>query len=353
MESNHYAEAVSLADRALQLLDDGVRVNGPRDWARAEVLNYRGLSSGSLGDTRGQDDVRESIALNPHIAVYRNNLGYLLAVNQGLGSAFAEVEEGVPLAILQGDSRHALACHDTLLCFGFLLGRWDDVLDRAASVSEQLSKIGDDVTLMSNQLWVAWTLLLRGRADATTQVADLLQGARRIGDPQILLPAIVIAGSAAAAAGNHIEADRFLREIEHVLPAAGELDLPFIVPAIVRLAVWAHDLKLAGLLAVRRSSYPAGLASAASVRGAIHEAQAPLHEAALHYLEAAQRWEALDGVVEHAYALLGLGRSRLAAGEVSGAADVREARTIFNQLGAGPLVAEADQLLGEQQQISS
>ena len=57
-------------------------------------------------------------------------------------------------------------------------------------------------------------------------------------------------------------------------------------------------------------------------------------EAARLYREAAGRWLEFGSVVEHAYALLGLGR----CGDTKAA---REGNAIFARLGASPVVAQA------------
>jgi hypothetical protein len=58
-------------------------------------------------------------------------------------------------------------------------------------------------------------------------------------------------------------------------------------------------------------------------------------------------------VVEHGYALLGLGRSRLAAGDPAGAEVLLAARRIWTDLHAQPLVEDVDRLLAEQQRMTS
>jgi hypothetical protein len=102
-----------------------------------------------------------------------------------------------------------------------------------------------------------------------------------------------------------------------------------------------------------RPTYPATLASLASARATLLEASGNPGKAITHYLDAAHRWTTLGHVVEHAYALLGLGRSRLSAGDTAGADDVLAAHRIFTDLRAQPLIAEADRLLANQQRLTS
>jgi hypothetical protein len=76
------------------------------------------------------------------------------------------------------------------------------------------------------------------------------------------------------------------------------------------------------------------------------ESQGSLQEAAGLFAEAAQLWAAFPHVLEHGYALLGLGRCLLQGGYAAAARrSLQEARDVFNRLGANPLLAQVDDLL--------
>jgi tetratricopeptide (TPR) repeat protein len=350
---SRYADVSLLADQTLELLDEGVQVDGPRDLIRAVMLHFRGISRFNSGDLGGQGDVRVALALNPNDPVIHNNLATTLAATEGFGPAITEVQEGIRLATAKGATAIVCQCRETLLDFYFSIGRWDELIELAPSLIDQLSDIGDvyDQTLVAISL--ARPLLLRG-ADASAElVARSLPRARSIADPQVLLPALVVAGSAAAHEGARDELASLLVEIESALDGDREGLHPWLVPEIVRLAVWSQDLRLGERVSRSGSTYPAGRASSASALAAICEAKGKLDQAISRYAEAVQRWSELGHVVERAYALFGLGRSRLRTGDAQGTQDALAARRIFDDLHAQPLVAEVDRLLAERQRMSS
>jgi hypothetical protein len=213
--------------------------------------------------------------------------------------------------------------------------------------------VGDDYEKTLADIVLAHTLVLRGAERAPALVADMLPRARSVGDSQVVLPALVVAAAAAAGTADRTELVRLLAEIEPLLGQVGEQDYIWSLPEVVRLAVWCDDLALADRVVRREPSYASGLASSASARATILEARGELVDAVDSYADAVRRWEAHGHVVERAYALLGLGRSRLAAGDGNGTADVLAARAVFADLKAVPLVAEADRLVGGQQRLTS
>jgi class 3 adenylate cyclase/tetratricopeptide (TPR) repeat protein len=352
MESARYAEVAPLADRVLELIDEGVPVEGSRDDVRASLLGIRGMARANLGDAGGLADVQAAVALNPNAAGWHNNLGMLLAVTEGFGAASAEVDEAIRLATAQGAPALAMRLQETLLSFYFAVGRWDDLVELGSSLIDPLSAIGDDYTRAAVEVTLARTMLLRGAAHRAELVAASLPRFRGLGDPQVLLPALAVAGSAErTSSGDHV--GELLAEVGDGFAGAGEDLRPLLLPEIARLAVRIGDLPLADRLSEGGTGYQASLAGSASAKAAISEARGQLEQATHHYSEAARRWAALGHVVERAYALLGLGRSRLKAGDADGADDVLAARRIFADLRAQPLVADADRLLAAQQRLTS
>ena len=73
------------------------------------------------------------------------------------------------------------------------------------------------------------------------------------------------------------------------------------------------------------------------------EADGRLEQALGLYAEAAEGWAGFGHVPERGQALLGVGRCLLSLGRpTEAAAKLREAREVFQGLGARPLVAEVD-----------
>ena len=354
MMASRDANAVALADQILQLLDQGVPGQGPADLARAHAMHFRGMGRFGLGDLGGLDDVRASITLNPNQAFFHSNLATLLAATEGATPALEEVEQGIKLATAQGAQRDALRMRVERLDRLFTTGRWDELLEHTPPLIQRLAGNLDEYWQAIAEARLARTLSLRGGGDLGTLLADCQDRARRIADPQVLLPALVVAASAAASHGDRTELTRLLEEIESTFIPISEDQRLWEVPELTRLAAGNQDLRLADrCIANVPPTYPASRASLASAQGTVHEATGDLEQAISHYRDAAQRWVRLGHVVEHAYALLGLGRSRLTAGDAAGAGDVLTARTIFTNLRAQPLIAAADRLLSEQQRLTS
>jgi tetratricopeptide (TPR) repeat protein len=80
-----------------------------------------------------------------------------------------------------------------------------------------------------------------------------------------------------------------------------------------------------------------------TAQAVLAEAQGDLQEAAKLYADAGDRWSNFGVVLEHGQALLGLGRCTARLGRRSSARDwLLDARKIFTQLDARPLLAETD-----------
>jgi hypothetical protein len=81
-------------------------------------------------------------------------------------------------------------------------------------------------------------------------------------------------------------------------------------------------------------------------RAMLDEAEGDLEAARREYATAAVALERHADVVEHAYALMGLGRCLLAVGEThDGVMRLRESREIWERLNAAARIAEIDALL--------
>ncbi|MDX6327154.1 MAG: hypothetical protein QOK15_3508 [Nocardioidaceae bacterium] len=353
MVGSRDADAVSLADRVLELLDRGVPLDRPRDLVRADALQSRGMSRVSLGDVGGLEDVRAAIALDPNTPVFHNNLGVLLVVIDGSAAALHEVELGLKRATSQGALTYSLVLEATRLELFFSLGRWDELVERAPALAAQLSELENEYMQTVVEAWLARTAMLRGE-DHDADVLPLLERARHIGDPQVLLPALLVAATAAVRQGDLGELTRRMQEVDSLYGRVAEDQRLWYLPEISRLAARLDDVDLAQrLIESTLPTYPASEAALASARATVCEAIGQPEQAISHYSDAASRWGALSHVVERAHAQLGLGRSRLAAGDPGGADDVLAARAVWAELRAEPLVAEADRRLAEQQRVTS
>ena len=161
----------------------------------------------------------------------------------------------------------------------------------------------------------------------------------------MLAYALIAAAVLDAARGESTSAVERMGEFEQLAP---QVDfVPDYLPLAGRVCARTGELApLERLLDAASDLDPRLDRFVSSGRAILAEARSEYGEAESLYARAEQGWKEHDSVVERAYALLGLGRCRLAAGRSEEAAPpLREAREIFEKLGARPLVAEADELL--------
>src|SRR5262249_32205995 len=120
------------------------------------------------------------------------------------------------------------------------------------------------------------------------------------------------------------------------------------LPGLLRTALSLHDRDLAGRLADGvQPTTPLHEHALATCRAQLAEADPDHAQAAQLYQEAADRWQQFGNVPEHAYALLGQGRSLLALDHAGAEVPLRNARDLFVSIGYKPALAETVSLLGE------
>jgi hypothetical protein len=214
-------------------------------------------------------------------------------------------------------------------------GEWDDALAEAAEVLAWDIDRGGGPLEVYAQLPCAGISVHRGDLDeARSHVEALVPAARRSGDPQVVVPALAMAALVASAGGSVGDAVEHLTELERI--TAGEpawRSYCQVEPTRVAVAVGQLGLAKAFLddtsftAAWGRCALPTG-------RAALAETEGDLETAVRCYGEAADGWRDYGSVLEHAYALLGLGR----CGDAEAA---READEIFAGLGARPVLERA------------
>jgi tetratricopeptide (TPR) repeat protein len=107
-------------------------------------------------------------------------------------------------------------------------------------------------------------------------------------------------------------------------------------------------------LAAARAGVPRAQHGEVASRAIIAEALGHLDEAARLYADATSRWEAFLMPYEQALSLLGRGRCLIKLGQLHDAAPVlRQARKMFDQLGATPALAETETLVRRATALSS
>ena len=176
-------------------------------------------------------------------------------------------------------------------------------------------------------IYSADVLVHRGAlAEATGHVDALIPTARDSNDPQVLVPGLAVVALLASARGDLGRAAEHARELERFTGEA---------PCGAR---YVSRGRSGWRSRAANSTWPRRSSKAPSTirRGTwLPDPARGRGEAAGRYAEAAGRWAEYGSVVEQAYALLGLGRV------VSDAKALREGQSIFDDLGASPVVAQA------------
>jgi tetratricopeptide (TPR) repeat protein len=343
--------AVALADQALQMATDLGLPEPPA------ALQARGGARAVLGEPGGVEDLRRGLAgaeregLGREVAVGHLGLGYALGPIEGprptleiqrAGLAFAERrghEELVP--VLQ------TSMNDCLIDLGSY--------DEAMSVCHQLDPILESAGDLWNLTWVRCArAMIDARRGRPSEAADAAEWAARLArawvsdDPQFVTVLSVHAGIRLAL-GDTAGALAVLSEVAAIPRIREEPEYIKTLPQMVATALGAGDLDLATRLAEAVVPvWPLHEDSVLTARAMLAEHGGRPDEAAVLYADAAERWERFEMPWERAQARLGLGRCYLALGRGNdAAAALREARDLFEGLGAGPAREMADSLIPE------
>jgi tetratricopeptide (TPR) repeat protein len=325
---------------------------------RTRALQYRGASLQELGNSEaGITDLRESVRISREHgfsdtpAAYVN-LGDALWEYVGPAEALQEYTNGIEFGErrgIRGPATWALAQTTWAL---FDLGEWDRLLEAVDEVVRR-----DAWTSQVSVLPIPFrlrVLALRGRLEeAAAEVPDLLERARRIADPQILVPAVTAAAFVEDQLGRSAEALTLMREVEERdLPAWGPDFLFEAIRVLVRGGAVDRARALTDRIVIQMGHRIDGLKE--SFRAAIAEGEGDHALALEHHRRASRVWETYENVLERGHAFLGIGRCLIATGRPDEAVGpLREGREIVAGLGAVRLVEEADGLLAEATALSS
>jgi hypothetical protein len=229
------------------------------------------------------------------------------------------------------------------------LGEWDRALERAVHVAE-----ARDAPRRAQELvlpWIARIHAARGDvAAAESANARALGFAREQQDG--LRFALVAAALVAAAAGDRSLANAYLEEADET-PEPPELTLDFLT-AFARASAFAGRLMpVRKLLDVADPSVPYYARHASTAEAILREADDEWALAAQLYEGVAVDWRENGYLVEHAHALVGFARCRIALGRGADAtAPIADARRAFERLSARTFIAETDELLAKVAPVS-
>jgi class 3 adenylate cyclase/tetratricopeptide (TPR) repeat protein len=350
------AEGLERSGRALALAD---KLGLPEVACRANQV--RGMARCVTGDVDGLRDLREAlrIGLESGLSVETSNsyvnLSFFLWSIEGPDVALTTHREAIEFSSRRGLERYRRWAIAETCWFHFDLGEWDDMLAVAAKAHEWDASRDWNIAV-SALAYQALVHAHRGRlGDAAAVQEEFLDRARRIRDPQVLVPALGAAVLIERSRENPQAAVGLVEELHDAFPIDFLQPHTWFLPDAVRACVSAGAFDLADRL------FPDPIPEAARYRNSVLTGRAILAEgrgdaaeASRLYGEASRRWAAYGHKLERGQALLGLGRCLAGMGELAEAmTSLRGAREAFVDLGARPLLEETDDWLQRATQRSS
>ncbi|HEY7282961.1 MAG TPA: adenylate/guanylate cyclase domain-containing protein [Actinomycetota bacterium] len=347
------ARCLEYAEKAIEL---GERFGMTEMGTRA--LQFRGAARQELGDSEGGiANLREAVRISrelglPEAPAAYVNFGDALWEYVGPAEALQAYTDAIDYAERRGLRGMATWAMGQTTWALFDLGEWDRIIEVTDAVVRR-----DNWTSQTSVLPIPFrvrVLALRGRlAEVSAEVPDMLDRARHIQDPQILVPALTAAAYVEDQLGHGEAALELMAEVEdRDLPAWGP-DFWFEgIRVLVRGGAVARARALTDRIVIEMGPRIAGLKE--SFAASIAEGEDDPARALEHHRRASGIWETYDHVLERAHAFLGIGRSLLALGRAEEAVgSLRSGREIAVGLRAVRLVDETDRLLAEATALSS
>ena len=312
MMAGNSKECLEAAERAVDL-SKRLHVEEKALFAR----QARGIALCELGDLSGLDALRDALesareagnGLSTGVAY--NNLGHFLWIMESARRGLDTKLEGVEYGLRRGLKGSALWTRMETMWVRFDLGEWDQVLETAAELLENQGTLGETQVLAVAPTFQSLVLAFRGRASEVTRAhEDFLPVARRIGDPQVLVPALTAVAVVAYGVGDSSGALAAIEEVEALTRESPDWTRLLHALPLLRICIEVGELELGERLCDRHD--PSGTRTenvAAAGRAAIAEARGASAEAGKLYADAAERWRAYQMPFEQAHALLGHWRS--------------------------------------------
>jgi class 3 adenylate cyclase/tetratricopeptide (TPR) repeat protein len=347
LSGKSWRECLEWSERALALAEElGMTEVG------VMALQFRGIARCELGDLDGLDDLREALRTSLDLGLGQEtvrahiNLGDFVWLIEGPAKGLEVHRAGIDFGERRGITGPVLWTKGETLWMLFDLGDWDELLRVADELITWDRLRGGTYFGVMALSYKAQVLLRRGRVEEAASLSDeFLARARKIGDPQILAPALVVAALIRHAKGDDAAALSLIKEFCTVVPTS--IYRSEQLHEAVRLCVVTGALNLAESLV--EESEPALVRlrhGRLTARATLAEAHGKLEEAAELYADAERRWAEYGFALGRAQALLGAGRCLLALGRREEAeATLADSREVFDALGAGPLIAQVDGLV--------
>jgi tetratricopeptide (TPR) repeat protein len=215
-------------------------------------------------------------------------------------------------------------------------GRWDDLLDRTATMMPWAEAHGDSIVGSIGLSYRARVLTHRGQEGVAEELlARALAVAPQIGDLQVQAPVYIAAAIVEQARGNPSAALDHIRAFDEATEGGPTEYRELQSPEIVRVCLANHDVELAGKIVGDREVFVARTKDAVLTgRALLAEARGDMGDALALFQEAAAAWGTYGGPFERAHALAGAGRCLSALGRDEEATRTNaEARALFTALG--------------------
>jgi hypothetical protein len=202
-------------------------------------LHIRGDSRIALGDAAGIEDLEEALRRAEALGAVSEivtSYSYLADREwqvEGPAVALARLDEGAALADRRGAYSQGSWSKVSALQLLYELGRWDEVLSRAAPLAADGRM---DISLMvAIDLWTTAVYLRRGHD--VGDLADLLQRAKDVEEIQVVAPALALSTLAADANGDTERVAALVEEFETTTRGKAAMYRSEWMPSMARLAV--------------------------------------------------------------------------------------------------------------------
>ncbi len=310
-------------ERALELAEE---LGLPRIQQR--TMQYRGLIRMFHGDVDGLDDVAEAVRLGSEQGLGQEtasayiNLADWTCRTRDAAAGLDIYGRGIAFAEAHGLGSMAMWPRAERTWPLFDLGRWDDAVEEAEQVRRWFPGRGKGtqfVMAMNQQIHVfAW----RGEVERAAElITDALPAARRIGDIQVIRPALTAAARLAALRGDAAAARALLDELADELDRAAGYSRSYGMLDGVLVAVGIGDVVLAERLAEGSNvRFPQGRLVVSTSGALVAEARGRHADALAEFADAAEGWSDLGHVFQEAIARLGAARCLSALGRHGDAA---------------------------------
>jgi class 3 adenylate cyclase/tetratricopeptide (TPR) repeat protein len=349
-------KARAWADRAVN-----VAHNPSSRGALSEALQWRGIVRCESGDMGGLHDLKTAKDIDEAggdafaTAVRYNNLGTTIWLIDGPREALELMETARQIGHSHGFIPVALWAHSGALFMLFDLGRWSEVLQQADDLIALSKRRGLTVIESWASFYMALTLFHQGRGpEALSLEENFLAVFREMGEIEYLGPCLALS----ALMHSHSKdgaASLVIQEFERRTENAPRYRARYL-PDVAR-ALWKSSEvdRIPHLLPPETDiSFTRDRNAIVTTRAISAEASGYQEQATDLYRDAARRWKEYGFVLEEGHALLGSGRCLTALGRtVEASRHLLEARRIFAELGAAPLLAQTDTYLQQGTALSS